>query len=69
MRRKGVTSIALAKLVGVSSATISRTFTANARISTVLPSGLRPLLLPRSKVTRRTSRLNPLDSDCLYSFS
>jgi DNA-binding LacI/PurR family transcriptional regulator len=35
MRRKRVTSIDLAKLARVSSATISRAFTANARISTV----------------------------------
>lgn len=35
MRRKGVTSIELAKIAGVSSATISRAFSANSRISTV----------------------------------
>src|ERR1700694_4398978 len=34
MRRKGVTSIELAKIAGVSSATISRAFSANSRIST-----------------------------------
>jgi DNA-binding LacI/PurR family transcriptional regulator len=35
MRRKGVTSIELAKIAGVASATISRAFSANSRISTV----------------------------------
>ena len=35
MRRKGVTSIELARLAGVSSATISRAFSANSRISAV----------------------------------